>query len=96
MPTDITDIPPVRNLTFTSLQHVHLYPKQTLKISCVQDINEVENLWKIFNPNPQSIYQKWDYIKVFYDVYQYTPHFYTAFLNNTPVACIPLEWVEEK
>lgn len=67
-----------------------------INVRCIHDIDEVEKIWKYFNPNPQNIYQEWNYIKIFYDAYHYIPHFYTAFKNDIPVACIPMEWVPER
>lgn len=66
------------------------------EIHCIHDIQECEKIWKHLNPIPKSIYQDWNYIKVFYDAYQYTPAFYTAFEDEIPVACIPMEWVPER
>lgn len=78
------------------ISHIENQLSSQIKIELIHDIQEVEKIWKYFNPEPQNIYQDWNYIKVFYDAYKYTPYFYTAYENNIPVACLPLEWVPER
>lgn len=78
------------------LYEIYPYFPSDIKYTCIHDIIECEKIWRHFNPFPKNIYQDWEYIKIFYETYNYTPHFYTAFVWDTPVACIPLEWVPER
>lgn len=78
------------------LFEIYPYTTPTLEYRCIQDIVEAEKIWKHFNPSPENIYQDLEYIKIFHEAYQYTPHFYTAYKDDVPVACLPLEWIPER
>lgn len=92
--------PPViwkqKSVNILQFQEIAWTENKNISFACIQDIETCEQIWKHFHPSPENIYQDWNYIKVFYDAYKYTPHFYTAFENNIPIACIPLEWVPER
>ncbi len=94
--TSETDVAILEIQSRTSLIPIEHISHTTLQFKLVQDIENVEKIWKHFNPSPKNIYQDWEYIKIFHESYNYTPYFYTAYIENTPVACIPLEWIPEK